>query len=78
MNWCESQVGVDYVFVKPESALIKMTPYPTKKPKGDCYEQNKQTVVSFWLLHPQDSGTTKTEKNLPKPSVLYRSLATKL
>ena len=76
MNWCESQVGVDYVFgLSQNSRLIKMT-LNTQQKARDCYEQNKQTVVSFLekLFHPQEDLNNETE-NLLKPSVLYRSLS---
>ena len=89
MKWCESQVGaeccggklqsanllVDYVFgLSQNSRLMKMT-LNTQQKARDCYEQNKQTVVSFLeqLFHPEEDLNNETE-NLLKPSILYRSL----
>lgn len=47
----------------------------TQQKARDCYEQNKQTVVSFLekVFHPEEDLNNETE-NLLKPSVLYRSL----
>lgn len=75
MKWCESQLGVDYVFgLSQNSRLLKMT-LNTQQKARDCYEQNKQTVVSFLeeLFHPEED-LNKEAENLLKPSVLYRSL----
>ena len=75
MKWCESQVGVDYVFgLSQNSRLIKMT-FNTQQKAQDCYEQNKQTVVAFLekLFHPEEDLNREPE-NLLKPSILYRSL----
>lgn len=75
MKWCESQVGVDYVFgLSQNSRLMKMT-LNTQQKARDCYEQNKQTVVSFLeqLFHPEEDLNNETE-NLLKPS-LFVSLA---
>lgn len=75
MKWCESQVGVDYVFgLSQNSRLMKMT-LNTQHKARDCYEHNKQTVVSFLekLFHPEEDLNNETE-NFLKPSVLYRSL----
>lgn len=47
----------------------------TQQKARDCYEHNKQTVVSFLekLFYPEEDLNNETE-NLLKPSVLYRSL----
>ncbi len=75
IKWCESQVGVDYVFgLSQNSRLMKMT-LNTQHQARDYYEHNKQTVLSFLekLFHPEEDLNKETE-NLLKPSVLYRSL----
>lgn len=75
MEWCESQVEVDYVFgLSKNSRLMKIT-LNTQQKARDCYEQRQQTVVSFLekLFHPDEDLNNETE-NLVKPCVLYRSL----
>jgi hypothetical protein len=47
MEWCESQIKVDYVFGLPQnSRLIKMTTLTQSKAKQE-FEQKLSTVVSF-------------------------------
>jgi hypothetical protein len=74
MAWCESQVGVDYVFgLSQNSRLMAMTLETQRKARAS-YEDTKQTVESFLetLFHPDEE--LKESENLVLPCVLYRSL----
>lgn len=74
MEWCESQVGVDYVFgLSKNSRLMTMT-LATQRQACVSYEQTLQTVESFLetLFHPDEE--LKEVEKLVLPCVLYRSL----
>ena len=74
MAWCESQVGVDYVFgLSKNSRLMTMT-RETQRQARASYEHTLQTVESFLetLFHPEEE--LKEVENLVLPCVLYRSL----
>ncbi|HEY9833512.1 MAG TPA: IS1380 family transposase [Stenomitos sp.] len=74
MAWCESKVGVDYVFgLSKNSRLMTMT-RETQHQARVSYEYTKQTVESFLetLFHPDEE--LKEVENLVLPCVLYRSL----
>jgi hypothetical protein len=74
MEWCESQVGVDYVFgLSKNSRLMKMT-METQKKARDSYEHHKQRVESFLeTLFNRETKFPEVE-NLVNPCVLYRSI----
>lgn len=74
MEWCESQVGIDYVFgITKNSRLMRMT-LETQRQARVSYEHTLQTVESFLetLFHPSEE--LKEVENLVLPCVLYRSL----
>ncbi|HAA32711.1 MAG TPA: IS1380 family transposase [Cyanobacteria bacterium UBA8553] len=74
MEWCESQVEVDYVFgLSKNSRLMTMTRETQRKARVS-YEGTKQTVESFLetLFHPDEE--LKEVENLVLPCILYRSL----
>lgn len=74
MAWCESQVGVDYIFgLSQNSRLMTMT-LETQRQARVSYERTKQAVENFLetLFHPEEEF--QEVKNLVLPCVLYRSL----
>lgn len=75
MKWCESQVGVDYVFGLATNSRLTRMSFDTQQKARAYYEQRKKPVVSFLekLFHPEEDLKNEIG-NLLKPSVLYRSL----
>ncbi|MEQ8387050.1 MAG: IS1380 family transposase [Coleofasciculus sp. A1-SPW-01] len=74
MEWCESQVGVDYVFgLSKNNRLMQMTMETQKKARAS-YEHHKQRVESFLetLFNPETKFPEV--ENLVSPYVLYRSI----
>jgi hypothetical protein len=74
MQWCESQIGVDYVFGLSKNARLMRMTLETQRQARARYEHTLQTVESFLetLFHPDEE--LKQVENLVLPCVLYRSL----
>jgi len=62
------------VRVKPEFAVDK-NDASTQQKARDCYDKTKQTVVSFLKSYFTTRRLEQRNRNLLKPSVLYRSLS---
>lgn len=75
MAWCESQVGVDYVFgLAPNSRLLQLS-QSTKNRAAEEYSQKLQTLVSFFeTLFIPDQELKKQATTLVDESVWYCSL----
>jgi hypothetical protein len=75
MDWCESQMGVDYVFgLAQNSRLIQMTTTTHNRAKLE-FEQNLSTVVSFLeTVFKPDEQLTSLASDLINNSIWYKSL----
>ena len=75
MDWCESQMGVDYVFgLAQNSRLIQMTTVTQSKAKEE-FEQNFSPVVSFLeTLFIPDEELPQLASELIDNSTWYKSL----
>lgn len=75
MEWCESQLYVDYVFgLARNSRLLRMTIDTQQKAQKD-YEQQRETGLAFLKsLFQSDLELDNEVQRLINPSVWYRSL----
>jgi hypothetical protein len=75
MEWCESQIKVDYAFGLPQnSRLVKMTAATQSKAKQE-FEQKLSTVVSFLeTLFIPDTELLEQASNLIKNSIWYKTI----
>ncbi len=75
MDWCESQMGVDYVFgLAQNSRLIQMTTVTQSKAKKE-FEQNLSPIVSFLeTLFIPDEELPQLASELIDNSTWYKSL----
>jgi hypothetical protein len=75
MEWCESQIKVDYVFGLPQnSRLIKMTTLTQSKAKQE-FEQKLSTVVSFLeTLFVPDIELPELASHLIENSTWYKTI----
>jgi hypothetical protein len=75
MDWCESQMGVDYVFgLAQNSRLIQMTKVTQSKAKKE-FEQNLSPIVSFLeTLFIPDEELPQLASELIDNSTWYKSL----
>ena len=75
MAWCESQIGVDYVFgLAQNSRLLQMTTTTQNRAKLE-FEQKLSTVVSFLetVFKPEEK-LPEVASNLIDNSIWYKSL----
>jgi Transposase DDE domain group 1 len=75
MTWCESQIGVDYVFgLAQNSRLIQMTTTTQNRASLE-YEQKLSTVVSFLetVFKPEEQ-LSEVASDLINNSIWYKSL----
>ena len=75
MAWCESQVGIDYVFGLAQNSRLLQLSQSTQYRASQEYSQKLQTVVSFFetLLTPSEE-LEKQAATLVENSVWYCSL----